>query len=78
MVEAVLLRRPDFAAATVAAFATGAGVIALMSFACTFLVTSMRLTTLQAGAVLGLWSGASAVSAVLSRGCCTASPGNTS
>jgi MFS family permease len=67
MVELALFRRGDFLAATVAATVTGAGVIALMSFACTFLVTSMGMSTLGAGAALGLWSGASAVSAVLSR-----------
>lgn len=67
MVEFGLFRRADFVAATVAASVTGAGVIALMSFACTFLVAGMRLSTFAAGAVLGIWSGASAVSAVLSR-----------
>ncbi|MCI2419196.1 MFS transporter [Saccharopolyspora sp. K220] len=67
MVELALFHRGDFVAATVAATVTGAGVIALMSFACTFLVTSMGMSTFGAGAALGLWSGASAVSAVLSR-----------
>ncbi|MEU6268540.1 MFS transporter [Saccharopolyspora shandongensis] len=67
MVEFALFRRGDFGAATMAAAVTGAGVIALMSFACTFLVTSMGMSTLEAGALLGLWSGTSAVSAVLSR-----------
>ncbi|QUH05824.1 MFS transporter [Saccharopolyspora erythraea] len=67
MVELALFRRGDFVAATVAATATGAGVIALMSYACTFLVTSMGMSTLWASATLALWSGASAVSAVLSR-----------
>lgn len=67
MVEPALLRRNHFVAATVAATATGAGVIALMSFACTFLVTSMGMSTLGAGAAVGVWSGSSAVSAVLSR-----------
>ncbi|WP_235874775.1 MFS transporter [Saccharopolyspora aridisoli] len=38
-----------------------------MSFACTFLVTSMGMSTLGASATLALWSGTSAVSAVLSR-----------
>ena len=67
MLELALFRRGDFAAATVAAAVTGAGVIALMSFACTFLVTSMGMSTFGAAAALGLWSGTSAVSAVLSR-----------
>ncbi|WP_393916228.1 MFS transporter [Halostreptopolyspora alba] len=68
MVDPPLFRRGDFVAANAAAVATGAGVIALMSFACTFLATAMGLTSLQAGAVLTLWSGSSAVSAVLVRG----------
>ncbi|MBB3663781.1 MULTISPECIES: MFS transporter [Prauserella salsuginis group] len=68
MVDFGLFRRGDFVAATVAATATGAGVIALLSFACTFLVTSMGMTTFEASALLVLWSGTSAVSAVLSRG----------
>lgn len=67
MVELALFRRGDFAAATVAAAVTGAGVIALMSFACTFLVTTLRMSTFGAAAALGIWSGTSAVSAVLSR-----------
>ncbi|GAA1234849.1 MFS transporter [Prauserella halophila] len=67
MVDFGLFRRGDFVAATVAATATGAGVIALLSFACTFLVTSMGMSTFEASALLVLWSGTSAVSAVLSR-----------
>lgn len=67
MLDPALFRRHDFVAATAAAFATGVGVIALMSFACTFLVTGMGTTTLEAGAVLVLWSGTSAVSAVVGR-----------
>lgn len=67
MMEAALFRRPDFVAATTGALATGLGVIALMSFACTFLVTAMGLTTLQAAGLLTLWSATSAVFAVLTR-----------
>jgi MFS family permease len=67
MVPPALVRRPGFLAATVAATAAGAGVIALMSFACTFLATGMGLTSFQAGAMLVLWSGTSAVSAILVR-----------
>ena len=63
LLQPSLFRRRDFVAATVAAFTTGVGLIALMSFACTFLVTSMGATTLEAGAILVLWSGTSAVSA---------------
>ncbi len=67
MMDFALFRRGDFTAATAAAAVTGAGVIALMSFACTFLVTSMNMSTFGAGAALALWSGTSAVSAVLGR-----------
>lgn len=67
MVAPDLLRRRDFLAATVAAASTGAGVIALLSFGCTFLATGMDLSSFQAGATIGLWSGTSAVSAVLVR-----------
>lgn len=65
MLDVTLFRRPEFTAATLAAAAAGAGVIALMSFACTFLVTGMQMTTLGAGILLVLWSGTSAVVAVL-------------
>ena len=67
MVPAALLRRRDFLAATVAATSTGAGVIALMSFSCSFLATGLGLSSFQAGAALGIWSGTSAVAAMLSR-----------
>lgn len=68
MMDLTLFRRPDFVAATGAAAVTGIGVIALMSFACTFLVTTLAMSTFGAGALLALWSGTSAVAAVLSRG----------
>lgn len=67
MLEPALLRRRDFAGATVAALSTGAGVIALMSFACTFLATGMGMSTLGAGGLLTAWSATSAVSAVFAR-----------
>jgi MFS family permease len=67
MVPPDLLRRQGFLAATVAATSAGAGVIALMSFACTFLATAKGLSSFEAGALLGLWSGTSAVSAILVR-----------
>lgn len=67
MLDVTLFRCPAFVAATVAALATGGGVIALMSYACSFLVTGMHLTTLEAGVLLTVWSGTSVVSAVLSR-----------
>lgn len=67
MLEPALFRRRDFAGATVAALTTGAGVIALMSFACTFLATGMGMSTLGAGGLLTAWSATSAVSAVFAR-----------
>lgn len=67
MLPRALFGRSDFLAATTAALATGAGVIALMSFASTFFVTGLGMTTFGAGALLALWSGTSAVSGVLVR-----------
>lgn len=67
MLAPALFRRPDFLAATVAALATGLGVIALMSFAATFFVTGLGMTTFGAGAVLAVWSGTSAVAAIAGR-----------
>jgi len=66
MLDPALFRRPDFLAATIAALATG-GVIALMSFAGTFLVTAMGMTTLGAGGLLAVWSATSAASAIAGR-----------
>ena len=67
LLDVSLFRRPDFVAATIAALATGGGVISLMSFACTFLVNGMGLSTFGAGALLTVWSATSALSAVLGR-----------
>ncbi|MDN5805124.1 MAG: MFS transporter, partial [Microlunatus sp.] len=67
MIDLALFRRPRFTAATVAALATGIGVIGLMSFACSFLVTELRLSTLQAAGLLSVWSGLSVVAALLAR-----------
>ncbi|WP_084614655.1 MFS transporter [Nakamurella lactea] len=67
MLDLALFRRPRFTAATIAALATGIGVIGLMSFACTFLVTTLRMSTLQAAGLLAIWSGLSVVAALLAR-----------
>ncbi len=67
MLDPALFRRRDFVAATIAALATGGGVIALMSFAATFLVTAMGMTTLGAGGLLAVWSATSAASAIAGR-----------
>jgi hypothetical protein len=47
-----------------------------MSFACSFLITSLQLTSLQSGLVLLMWSGTSAVSALLARHVPTALQGS--
>ncbi|MDV7083550.1 MFS transporter [Rhodococcus sp. IEGM 248] len=67
MLDLALFRRRDFLAATLAALATGAGIIGLMSFACTFLVKTMHVSTLAAAGVIGLWSGTSVVASLLAR-----------
>lgn len=67
MLPRSLFRRADFVAAVTAGLTTGVGVIALMSFACTFLVTGMGMTTLAAGVLLTAWSATSAASAMLSK-----------
>ncbi|MDF3310344.1 MFS transporter [Rhodococcus sp. T2V] len=67
MLDLALFRRRDFLAATIAALATGAGIIGLMSFACTFLVKTMHVSTLAAAGVIALWSGTSVVASLLAR-----------
>lgn len=67
MLDLRLFRGRRFSAATLAALATGVGVIGLMSFSCTFLVNTMRLSTLDAALVLVVWSGISVATALLAR-----------
>ncbi|WP_019203859.1 MFS transporter [Tsukamurella sp. 1534] len=64
LVDPALFRRPRFLGATAAAFGTGVGVISAMSVACTFVVRGLGLSTLQAGALLALWSATSAGAAL--------------
>lgn len=64
LVDPALFRRQRFLAATVAAFGTGIGVISAMSVAATFVVRGLGLSTLQAGGLLALWAGTSAVAAL--------------
>ncbi|MGG7566629.1 MFS transporter [Rhodovulum sp. DZ06] len=59
-----LFRRADFAGATLAAFASGAGVLALMSMVPTVLVRGLGETPLEAAAVLLAWSAVTAVAAL--------------
>ena len=76
LVERDLLRRNDFHAANVAALVCGLGVIAIMSFSCTYLTRALGITTLQAGLLLGLWSGTSALAALAARSLLGRIPGN--
>lgn len=67
MLPPELFGRPDFVAATLAAVATGLGVIALMSFSGGFMVGGLGLSTWSAALVLAAWSLTSAVSAAAVR-----------
>jgi predicted MFS family arabinose efflux permease len=67
MLDLALFRRPAFVSSVAAAFATGAGVIGLMSFSPAFLQRAFGYSTLQAAALLFAWSGTSAVVALLAR-----------
>ena len=62
-----LLRRPDFAGATIGALATGTGVIATMSFLPTVLQHGMGHDVSYAALVLFAWSGTSVLTALLAR-----------
>lgn len=65
LLDTELFRHPRFLAANLASFGTGLGVIAAMSFACSFFVLGINATTLQAGVLLAAWSGTSAVAALV-------------
>lgn len=67
MLEYRLFRRPALVSATLAAFVTGAGIIALMSFISTVLERGMGHPTVAAAAVLLAWSGTSVAAALLAR-----------
>jgi hypothetical protein len=67
MLDLRLLRRPDFAGATVGGLATGAGVIATMSFLPTLLQRALGHDALYAAALLLGWSATSVVTALLAR-----------
>jgi len=67
MLDLRLLRRPDFAGATVGALATGAGVIATMSFLPTLLQRAFGHDALYAAVLLLCWSATSVVTALLAR-----------
>lgn len=65
LIDTRLLRSGDFRAATVAALGTGISVIAVMSYACTFFVNGIGMTTIAAAGLLTLWSAGSSVAALL-------------
>ncbi|MEV6969759.1 MFS transporter [Hamadaea sp. NPDC051192] len=67
MLDLGLLRRPDFVAATVAALAAGAGVLALMSFTPTLVERGLGGSALAGVSAMFAWSGLSAVTALAAR-----------
>ncbi|KXO99238.1 MFS transporter [Tsukamurella pseudospumae] len=64
LVDSVLFRRRRFLSATVAGLGTGIGIISAMSYSGTFVVHGLGLSTLQAGGLLAVWAGTSAVAAL--------------
>ncbi|CAN5465186.1 MFS transporter [soil metagenome] len=67
MLDLGLFRHPPFVAATVAAFATGAGVISLTSYFPGFAGRALGVSALQASLLMLLWSATSVVTALLAR-----------
>ena len=67
MLDLSLFRRPDFAGATVAALASGAGVLSIMSMIPTILERALGVSTVMGAIVLLAWSATSAVTAIATR-----------
>lgn len=67
MLDTSLFRHPPFVAATVAALATGGGIIALMSYMPGFVGTALDIDSLGAALLLFGWSATSVVTALLAR-----------
>ena len=67
MLDLMLFRHPPFLAATVAALATGGGIIALMSYMAGFVGTALGIDALGAAILLFAWSATSVVTALLAR-----------
>lgn len=65
LVDPSLFTHRPFLGATIAAFGTGLGVIAAMSFCCTVIVAGLGASTLRSAAVLAAWSGTSALAALV-------------
>lgn len=75
MLDLSLLRQPAFAAATLAAFVTGAGVIALFSYMSGFLGVALGISAMGSALLLFAWSATSVVTALLARRIPTHIPG---
>ena len=67
MLDLALFRHPPFVAATLAALATGAGVIALMSYFSGFVGLVLGVSPLGAAVLMQLWAATSVVTALLAR-----------
>ncbi|GAA1918180.1 MFS transporter [Nocardioides hwasunensis] len=67
MLDLGLLRRPAFRAVTVAGLATGAGIIALMSYVSGFVGAALGISATTAAWLMLAWSLPSVVAAVLAR-----------
>lgn len=67
LLELGLLRRPDFAAVTVAGVATGLGVIAAMSYAPIVLERGLHASALVGSMAIVIWSGVSVPVALMAR-----------
>jgi hypothetical protein len=67
MLDLALFRRPDFVGATMAALASGAGVLSLLAFVPTLLERAMGVGTMLAAVVLLAWSATTVVTALGAR-----------
>lgn len=67
ILQVPLFTDPSFAGATIAAFASGAGVLALMSMVPTLLERGMGVTPFGASIIVLAWSGVTVVTALCSR-----------
>lgn len=67
ILDMALFRQADFSAATFAAFASGAGILALMTLVPTLLARAMEREALTAAFVLCAWSATSVVTALGAR-----------
>ncbi len=67
MLDLSLFRRPDFVGATVAALASGAGVLSIMSLIPTLLERAMGASAMSGAVVLLAWSATTAVTAIAAR-----------